>query len=470
MPVFQPRTRPDILREMIARVVARSELEGLTLNAAVYHVLAAAATEDAEQYFQATRLRDLFSIDKASGSDLDERAKDYVPNTITRRVPLKATGTALFSRPGTTGTVAIPSGTQIAATDAQGQIQYQTTAVASIPNGSSDSGSVPISAIEAGERGNVAAGQIVQFVSRIPGVPSVTNPSALTTGQDRESDESFRARIKAFVQAMSRGTVAALEAFASDVILSDGQRVLFANVKEPATPTGSIDLFIDNGSGTAEAFDDTFIGAPETLIASAVGGEVEAYTGNKPVRDDGSLIVELDTGGGFNPIVRGTDFEFDSTEGKIVFDPTIFPSGLSTGDAVRAEYRYYTGLIQEVQKVINGDPLNPLVYPGVRPAGVQVLVKSPSLVSQSIAATISVLSGFDTLTVATEVSTAIQAYINNLPIGADVIVAELIERAMAVTGMFNFKIQTLTGSSPAVDQIILDDQAARIVAASISLV
>ena len=66
--------------------------------------------------------------------------------------------------------------------------------------------------------------------------------------------------------------------------------------------------------------------------------------------------------------------------------------------------------------------------------------------------------------------TAEKGNINNLPIGADVIVAELIEQAMRVGGMFNIRIQDLTGSTPAADQIILDDQVARITAANITLV
>jgi uncharacterized phage protein gp47/JayE len=465
VPAFQPRARPEILRDMIARVVARSTLTGVTRNNALFHVLAAAASEDAEQYFQMARLRDLFSIDKASGSDLDARAKEIVPGTLTRRGPVQATGNVTFSRPGTTGTVAIPTGTTLAASDAQGQINFQTTSAGSILAGSTSSGLVPVAAVEAGARGNVAAGSISQFVSRVAGVPVVTNASALTNGQDRESDASFRARLRAFVQGMSRGTVSAIESFATNVVLASGQRVIFANLKEPVIPTGTVSLYIDDGTGNVETFDSSLIGSPEVLLASAIGGEVALTTTNKPVRDDGSLVVELDTGSGYTTLVRNTDYVFDPAGGRITFTVA-----LSAGDAVRAQYRYYTGLIQEVQKVVDGDPLNPLVYPGVRPAGIQVLVLAPSLLSQSVTATISVLSGYDVTSVAANVSTAIQSYINNLPIGDDVIASELIERAMGVTGMFNFKLQSLTGSSPAADQIVLDDQVARISAASITLV
>lgn len=88
---------------MVARVVARSKLTGLTRNSVVYHVLAAATNEDADQYVQMARLREVFSIDTATGSDLDERAKEIQPGTLTRYPALSSSGTVIFSRPGTSG-------------------------------------------------------------------------------------------------------------------------------------------------------------------------------------------------------------------------------------------------------------------------------------------------------------------------------------------------------------------------------
>ena len=450
---------------MVARVVARSDLIGLTRNGAIFHLIAAASSEDAEQYFQMSRLRDLFAIDKATGSDLDARAAEIVPGTIVRREALKGSTTAVFSRPGIVGTTAIPSGSIEAASDAQGQIKFQTTAAGSILAGSTDSLPITVVAIEAGTRGNVAAGSINQFVSRIAGVTTVTNGTAVSNAQDRESDAAFRARIRAYVQAISRATPTAIESFANNVTLSDGRRVLFANLKEPIIPDGTVQLYIDDGTGSVEEFDSTFIGTPEVVVAAAVGGEVQAFSGQKPIRDDGSFVLEVDFGGGYIVQTLGVDYDFNAAQGTVVLT-----TALLVGDAVRMTYRYYTGLIQETQKVVDGDPLNPLVYPGVRAGGIQVYVLAPALVAQSMSATISVLGGFDTTTVAAAVSTAIQDYINNLPIGADVIVSEIIERAMGVTGMFNFRFQTLTGSTPPSDQVVLDDQVARITAANITLV
>ena len=91
-------------------------------------------------------------------------------------------------------------------------------------------------------------------------------------------------------------------------------------------------------------------------------------------------------------------------------------------------------------------------------------------VYQTLAGTIAVLGGFDVLAVSSRVRTEIQRYINNLNIGEAVIVSEIIERAMSVPGMYNFRITSLSGSTPPVDQNILETQVARIVSGDITLI
>lgn len=465
MPVFRPRSKVEILRDMIARVVARSRLVGMLRNSVIYHVLAAAADEDAEQYYQMARLRDLFSIDKATGSDLDARAAEIQPAVIFRQQPIPASGDVTFSRPGTIGSLAIPIGTVIAGSDEEGRIQYRTTAAATILAGNTDVTGVPVVALVAGTRGNLAAGQIVSLVTRIPGLTGVTNPNGFTNGRDRESDANFRARLKAFIQSISRGTKTALEGFARNVRLVDGRRVLFARAVEPILPTGTVELFVDDGTGSIEEFSTDFVSSTDTIIASAVGGETNFFTDQKPIRDDGFFDLFI------NAVlqVRGTDYTLEPTEGKIQLDPVAYPTGLTATDTVTANYRHYIGLIQATQRVINGDESDPLRFPGVKAAGIQVIVKPPTTIFQTLDASISVLDGFDTTTVALQVEAGIQDYINSLDIGEDVIVSEIIQRAMDVAGMFNIQISDLSGSAP-VDQTIADNQVARITSGDITLI
>jgi uncharacterized phage protein gp47/JayE len=466
MPVFRARTRVEILRDMVARVVARSTLAGLTRNSAVYHVLAAAADEIAEGYFQLARLRDLFSIDKATGSDLDDRAREIQPGTVSRRQALYASTTVVFSRPGIVGVIPIAAGTIVGAADALGTIRFRTTAAGSILNGASTSAPIPVTAVEAGTRGNVDANSIVRILSRIAGVTGVTNPTAVSNGSDRESDADFRARLKAFVRSLARGTVAALEATAKNARLTDGARVLFAKVFEDPLTNGYVQLYVDDGAGGTDTFDSSFIGVYDNILPAALGGERRVFTTAKPIRDDGSFFLEV------NAVVkvRGTDYVLNPATGQITFLVGPYPTGLTIGDAVRAQYRSYTRLVREVQRIMDGDPLFPLTYPGIRAAGIFVQVLPPQAVPQTLAAGIAVQDGFDTLTVAGQVVTAIQTYINGLNIGEDVIVSQIVEVAMAVTGMYDFQITSLTGSTPPVNQVMLENQVARIAASDISLI
>lgn len=476
MPVFQPRNRVQILRDMVARTVSRSSLVGLTRNSAVFHVLAAAANEDAELYFQLARMRDLFSIDKATGSDLDARAREIQPDFVRRRPQLSANGDVVFSRPGTIGGVTVATGTIVAAEDSDGQIKYRTTSPTTIPAGSTDAPPVNAVALEPGTRANVAATEINQFVSRIPGVTSVSNALQFDNGRDRESDSSFRARLKGFVQALSRGTPTALETFAKNVILADGRRVLFAHIDEPTVPDGTVQLFVDDGTGSIEEFSSEFIASPDTLVASAAGGEVTFSTTQKPIRADGSFDLEVNSllaapsaGAGFVSLAESTDFLVNRATGQIELLAGGSVPALSPGYGLRASYRYYTGLIQEVQRVMDGDPATPLTRPGVRPAGVTVFAVPPVVLFQSLQASISVSSDFDPLVVAVNAGAAIQTYINGLDIGADVILAQIIEEAMGTDGLFDFTVTNLTGGAPPVNQTILGNQVARIAASSIVL-
>jgi phage-related baseplate assembly protein len=148
----------------------------------------------------------------------------------------------------------------------------------------------------------------------------------------------------------------------------------------------------------------------------------------------------------------------------VKFLPSEFPDGLTATDAITADYTYFTGLIQNTQLHIDGDATDRTNYPGYRAAGVQVRVLSPTIVQLSFTANITVAQGYAQEDVADAVSSAIQTYVNNLGIDEDVVLAELVERAMSVPGMYNINIV-----NPSEDRIILENQVARILAGNINI-
>jgi len=109
--------------------------------------------------------------------------------------------------------------------------------------------------------------------------------------------------------------------------------------------------------------------------------------------------------------------------------------GVAAGSAVFANYSYYTALMFDAQKVINGDPSDPTDFPGLRPAGVRVIVDVPVIRRITVRLSITAKPGFQEVDLAPTVQEAIEAYINGLGIGGDVIRAEIIRRAMSVTGV-----------------------------------
>lgn len=454
---FQPKTYETILTRMINRVVARTNLTDINDGSSVKQVLAAAAREDDDQYFQMINLLDLFDIMKARKTDLDERAKEYNPSIISRNPAARATGQVRFSRTGTTGAITIPIGTQVQvpATGGSPSAVFTTTSTGTIADGATTSGLVDVKATLAGSAGNAAVNTVVGFVTKPSGVDSVTNPASFINGEDQESDDSFRQRLLAYVKGLARAHVAGLEAAVLGLAEpTTGKTVKFAEVVEDIIDRGNVTLYIDDGAGSLAA-DYTTV-ASETLIASALGGEVDFWTVNKPIKTELTFVVKKNT----VALVLNTDYTLNPASGQIKL-----AVALTAGDALVAEpYSHYTKLIQLAQKVIDGDPADRSNYPGYRAAGVLVRVLSPQIVQLTITANITVKQGYSQTSVAVLVKTAISGYVNSLGISEDVIYAELIERAMAVPGMLDIRFV-----QPTENRVILDDQIARLLSSNISI-
>lgn len=459
MPAFTVKHYEQILQNMISIVVSRTDLSDLTDASVHKHILAATAREIDEAYYQMVRLQDIFSIDTARGDDLDARAAEIQPALITRRQATIATGNVVFSRSGTSGTVNIPAGVVVKTADG---IAFETTATAQILDTQTDSGNVPAIAQVAGVSGNVPASTILKFDSVPVGVETVDNPANFTGGEDRESDDDFRDRLKDFIASLPRCTSQALEFGAEQVVLASGQRVKFAHAVEDLNNRGEVYLYIDDGTGTAEtntAVTDELVteglgGAanvgPPIFPAgdTAIGGEERLYLNNVPVKDTQPFIlVSTDRG----TLTDGVEYTYDPTSGLIVFNPA-----LVADEGISVSYTHYTGLIQEVQKVIDGDENDRENYPGWRAAGVRVWVLTPAVLVQSVDANLTISEGFATSEVINDVEDAILDYINNLGISGDVVRARIIEIIMSVSGVYNVNLV-----APAADVIILDDQLPR---------
>ncbi len=169
--------------------------------------------------------------------------------------------------------------------------QFSTLADAVILDGDVQSETTDILAVLAGAAGVVGAGRINSIISKPFDTLQVTNAIKTSGGQDRDTDDSLRARIERALDATGQSTPRQLE----QVVLGlsvDGDTILRARVKEPVGMGASI-LYIDDGSGGLSP-KYTNIPSPEVIISDAVAGEkrgrIYRYSLNKS-----SLVLVLST-------------------------------------------------------------------------------------------------------------------------------------------------------------------------------
>lgn len=536
MPRVQIKRYEQIYSQMIARVVARSRLSDIADTSVWKHVVAAASRQDDEQYYQMSLLLQLFSIDKASDDDLDERAKEIQPGVVSRIQATKAYGSVVFSRNGTTGTQVIPIGYRVKTAD---DVVFLTTEIGEITATSveqvpghgvgRDSNEVSVIAEEVGSAGLVAADTITRFVTRPTGVDEVTNLQAIANGGlDKETDDAFRARLKAYIAGLARCNISAIEAgIIGQVDPETGVTLLFAHAREDIVNRGYVTLYVDDGTGSAESVEDVAEAIATTLTwngTTTVSGTDAEVAADDWIRlDIDGQWFQVDTVGGGNTTIKnpgGDTIPTGATQsskatdivtagldtGDVAFggetrlnldniaikdvlpvylastvngnltkdvdytlDPTsglvVFDTALVAGEQVVAGYIRYTGLLAFTQKVVDGDRTDRVNYPGFRAGGVMVQVLPPQVLIQNIEAVITVELGYDQATTVDEVKTALKNHINGLSISGDVIRAKLIQVIMSVPGVKNVDL-----IAPASDVLILDDQLARTRDANLDIV
>lgn len=134
-------------------------------------------------------------------------------------------------------------------------------------------------AVQAGSSGNIQANTIKSFAETPFAGAACTNPAPFINGQDVETDEALRERIRSARQTRVRGTSLALQVFATGVTsLDENKRVLSAQVVarkgQPST------VYIDDGTGYEEKDEGIAI---ETLTDLAYGGEPAFKVSQRPI-------------------------------------------------------------------------------------------------------------------------------------------------------------------------------------------
>lgn len=156
-----------------------------------------------------------------------------------------------------TSPVTIPSGSLVQTPEG---VQYVTTASATLAAGQT-SISVPVACTQIGTIGNTGPGTITQLVQSIPGIDTVTNPTAFTNGLNAEQDSAFRSRFILYIGSLAKGTVLAVQ----NAVASYQQGLQYTVVEGPVG-SGYFNVYVGNGTQSG----------PGSTVLNGIANAVEA--------------------------------------------------------------------------------------------------------------------------------------------------------------------------------------------------
>lgn len=119
-------------------------------------------------------------------------------------------------------------------------------------------------------------------------------------------------------------------------------------------------------------------------------------------------------------------------------------------------YNYYTGLLKLVHRTIYGDDQDLVAYPGVGAAGINFQILAPTVQELAFSIDVSLSEGVSISNVENEIKSAVAGYVNNLGVGQDVILAEIVDAVMSVDNVTDMVI-----NSPETNIVIADNELAR---------
>lgn len=246
-----------------------------------------------------------------------------------RKAPSKASGQVTIT--GTNGTP-IPVGTPVSTTAPSPEsppVEFVTLAPATISGGSV---TVDIEAIEAGTVGNVPANSVT-LIDGVSGVASVTNADPITSGSDRELDESLSRRVLAAM----RGTTGSgnVDYYVNLILGQPGVGVVTVHANDPAPGNVRIDVADVNNDPVSGVLLSALQALVDPSTSSAQGaGQAPigaAVTITTPSPETTDIVVPLT----FRP-----GYSLDGAGGTIACGPAVeaavreYVDSLGVGDDV----------------------------------------------------------------------------------------------------------------------------------------
>ena len=431
--MYTPRNSDEITRDLVARMVARTELTDISEGSVLLALMRTFAEQVADADVRLNQIRRQFTLEGAQGADLDERVAEL---GFTRLPASRASGTVTVTRGTTTSALDLPVGSVFGRTD--NEVTYITNQAVTFAIGVA-SVDVSVTASVVGTSGDAPPRSIDKLLDVPDDIVSVVQGTAISNGADEEADENLRARAQRHIGSLSRCHPNALEYLALSFSATDGTRATTATLRELPDVRGECELLVDDGSGLGDQ-DLTRAGQQVAITLNAVLGQVIGI--ETPLASYPTVL------NGSTPLIRDTHYTVARERGLITL---LSGAPVAVGDTLTIkDYSVYTGLISDLQGAIEGTAGD--VSSGYRSAGVSVRVLPAPVQRVSLVALISIVSGANLQTVESAVESVISDYLSTLGAGAPALVSSMIARVMGVANVYNATLLK-SGSSENLDDI-----------------
>ena len=231
-------------------------------------------------FITGTLLPNLF-VKTAKDAWLDLLAWAY---DIERKGAVKAQGTLLFSRAGSSGTLEVAAGTRVQSPSINGRVYELITREARTFGDGQTQLEVPVEATEAGSGHNLAPGYYSILPAPVPGVIAVTNAEGWLTqpGADKELDDELRLRV--------RNQFSAVNQWHTDAVY----RAMIASFPGVRPDAIYFDHSAPRGPGSATAYVLFEANAPAETYLQQINAHIRD-SGNHGLGDDMQVMAMPET-------------------------------------------------------------------------------------------------------------------------------------------------------------------------------
>jgi uncharacterized phage protein gp47/JayE len=433
---FQPRTADEIRAEMMAQLIAQTELTDVEEGGVAHTIMGVVALQGALIEQKIAALYRAFNLG-GRGPDLDERVAE-IPGFEPRRGPSAAGGAVMsFERLTADASLLVPAGIRIQSR-LNADVEYLTTEAFTFGVGQlvyPSVGQEPVRAVclTLGAQGNAQEGVLTSIAyTPVPAVVACTNVRRITGGLAREPDEALRWRALNYFASLCQTSKVALEYLARQFQAKDGTRARHAFVVEDANYPAYAELVVDDGTGFQGS---TRPGATVTFTTPTAGQLSFHFEGPAATTPKVSIDGDL-----YPPGVSEWVTLHERGVAQMHPTSTLLATGGKT--VVVSDYRVFSGFIAELQAAIEGLVTLTGRAPGWRVPGGRVRVMPPELQYITIHGTMVVSEGFDFNEVESRVRDEIVGFLQALAPGKPLILFQLAAALQRLPGVADIRFTT----------------------------